>query len=175
MTQRDAENEALPVVDVIIEDDRWRAIGLDLLAERAVWAALAELALTPEGFTVCLMACDDARIAELNATFRGKGQPTNVLSWPSQDRAPSMGTVPTLPKPGPVEDPAELGDMALAYETCMAEAAAQGKSPHDHVTHLIVHATLHLLGYDHIHDVDCAIMEALEVRVLASLGVADPY
>ena len=166
----------MDLVETVIEDARWEAFGLSVLAERAGRAALAGLELAAGGFVVSLLACDDVRIAGLNADFRGKPQPTNVLSWPSQDRAAEFaGEVPELPKGGSSEDPESLGDIAIAWETCAREAGEQGKAMSDHVTHLIVHATLHLLGYDHIEDEDAALMEALEVRILASLGVSDPY
>ena len=107
-----------PFVDVVIEDDRWLALALDDLAQAAVGAALAEKSLPQVGFTLCLMACDDARIATLNADFRGKAVATNVLSWPSQDRAADQdGTAPDLPEPGPVDEPDHLGDIAISYET----------------------------------------------------------
>lgn len=165
-----------PLVDTIIEDPRWQAIDLPALAERIARAGLADLGLPPEGFMLCLMACDDARIAALNADFRGKPQPTNVLSWPSEERgAEHEGALPAPPEPGDAEDPAELGDIALAWETCCAEAEAADKSLPDHVTHLVLHGMLHLLGYDHIRDGDAELMEATERRILAQLGVADPY
>ena len=159
--------------DCVIEDDRWATLGLDALAERAVRAALSWRGI---GGDVVVMGCDDARIAALNADFRGKPQPTNVLSWPSEERgAEFVGEMPDPPEPGSAEDPESLGDIAIAWETCAAEAGAQGKPMQDHVTHLIVHGVLHLLGYDHIEDEDATLMEALEVRILASLGVSDPY
>lgn len=163
------------LVDVVIEDPRWETFGLEPVAERAACATLAGLGLPETGFTLCVMGCDDARIAVLNGTFRGKGTPTNVLSWPAEVLALGTGLVPDLPVPGTADDPEALGDIALAYDTCMAEAVAQGKSAQDHVTHLIVHGMLHLLGYDHMNDTDAALMEALEVRVLAPLGISDPY
>ena len=166
----------MELVETVIEDARWEAFGLAGLAERAARAVLARQGLEAGGFAIGLLACDDARIAGLNADFRGKPQPTNVLSWPSEDRAAErVGGAPALPEPGEAEDPEPLGDIAIAWETCEREAGEQGKTMADHVTHLIVHATLHLLGYDHIEEADAALMEALEVRILASLGVSDPY
>mgnify|MGYP005752877513 CR=1 FL=1 len=166
----------MELVETVIEDARWEAFGLAALAERGARAALAELGLPVEGFAISLMGCDDARIAALNADFRGKPQPTNVLSWPSEERgAEFVGEMPDPPEPGSAEDPESLGDIAIAWETCAAEAGAQGKPMQDHVTHLIVHGVLHLLGYDHVEDEDATLMEALEVRILASLGVSDPY
>lgn len=164
------------IVDIVIEDARWEAFGLEPLAERAVSAALAGAGLATARYSVVLMGCDDARIAELNADFRGKPVPTNVLSWPSEERAAEeAGGVPDLPLPGEDEDPCELGDIAIAYETCAREAAEQGKPMVEHVTHLVVHGVLHCLGYDHVDDADAAVMEGLEVRILASLGLSDPY
>lgn len=164
-------------IDVLIEDDGWRALDIETLAMRAAQETLARLGLDPDRFGVSLLACDDLRIAALNADFRGKPVPTNVLSWPAEDRAPPHpGTAPDRPDPAP--DPQgteELGDIAIALQTCLAEAAAAQKSPGDHVTHLLVHGVLHLLGYDHICDADAALMEGLEVEILATLGVADPY
>jgi probable rRNA maturation factor len=145
------------LVDCVIEDPRWDAFGLTSLAEAAACATLADLNLPTSGYLIVLMGCDDARIAALNADFRGKPQPTNVL--PEAD----------------ADDPTELGDIAIAWETCAGEAAAQHKPHKDHVTHLVVHGILHLLGYDHIDDADAALMEQTEARILASLGVADPY
>jgi len=164
-----------PLVDIVIEDDRWQAFGLDTLATTAVRAAFSELGLAETGFTLCLMGCDDARILELNGDFRGKAKPTNVLSWPSEERGVAAGDVPELPEAGAADDPEHLGDIAISYDTCATEAAEAGKPLADHVTHLVVHGLLHLLGYDHIDDADADLMEATEVRILARLGLSDPY
>ncbi|MFN6952712.1 MAG: rRNA maturation RNase YbeY [Albidovulum sp.] len=166
----------MDLVETVIEEARWEGFGLPALAERAARAALAGLGLEASGFAIVVMGCDDARIAALNADFRGKPQPTNVLSWPSEERGSAFaGEAPALPEPGSEDDPESLGDIAIAWETCAREAAEQGKTMADHVTHLLVHGVLHLLGYDHVEDEDAALMEALEVRILASLGVSDPY
>jgi probable rRNA maturation factor len=165
-----------PLVDTVIEDPRWEALGLDPLADRAVRAALSCLGVPDVGYTLCLMGCDDTRIATLNADFRGKPQATNVLSWPSEERAAEeAGDRPEPPEPGDPDDPESLGDIAIAYETCAAEAEAAGKPLTDHVTHLVVHGFLHLLGYDHEDDADAHLMETTETRILASLGLDDPY
>lgn len=164
-----------PLVDIIIEDERWQDL-LPALAETAAQAVLADQGLDPAAFEVSLLGCDDARIAVLNAEFRGKPAPTNVLSWPSQDLAPEAeGTRPDLPEPFLPDERESLGDIAIAWETCTREAEEQGKSLHDHVLHLIVHGVLHLLGYDHIREGDAALMEGTEVRVLDRMGISDPY
>lgn len=164
------------LVDIVIEEPLWETAGLEDLSERAAQAALAELGLGADGFLICVMGCDDARIATLNADFRGKPKSTNVLSWPSEERGPeAAGGVPDLPEPGDADDPEELGDIAISWGVCQAEAVEQGKSFDDHVTHLIVHAVLHLLGYDHMTEQDASLMEEIEIRALARLGIGNPY
>jgi probable rRNA maturation factor len=160
-------------IDIVIEDERWAEAGLEALAARATHATLAHLGLDPAAWEIAILACGDDRIAALNADFRGKPRPTNVLSWPSRERAALVaGAVPALPDPA--EGP-ELGDIAIAFETCDFEAAEAGLPFDHHVTHLLVHGTLHLLGYDHERDGDGDLMERIEVEVLASLGIPNPY
>lgn len=158
-------------VDVIIEDCRWEAVGLEALADRAVAATLQHLGLEADAWEVAVLAADDARISVLNEGFRGKPAATNVLSWPSVERGALVeGMRPALP----VGEP-ELGDLALAFETCAEEAVAGDLAFDAHITHLVVHGTLHLLGYDHVRDGDGDLMEATEIAILETLGIADPY
>ena len=160
--------KAAMLTETLIEDTRWRDTGLPDLAERASLAVLTHLGLSGE-YEISVLACDDSRIAALNGDFRDKPRPTNVLSWPAQDLAP-----PEAPKQNPV-GPTELGDIALSYDTCLREATDQAKPMDHHLTHLMVHAALHLLGYDHISDAEADRMEAIEAEILASLGVPNPY
>jgi probable rRNA maturation factor len=163
------------LVETLTEDHRWDALGLSALAEAAAAATLRHLGLDPGAYEISCLGCNDARIRDLNADFRGKPRPTNVLSWPSADRAPSRaGAMPRLPAPS-APRPLELGDIAIAYETCDAEARAAGLDLGRHATHLLVHGTLHLLGFDHERDGDAKLMERLEAEILAGLGIADPY
>lgn len=168
------------LTDTVIEDHRWHALDLETLAETAARAALAHLDLAPERFEIAVLGCDDARIAALNADFRGKAQPTNVLSWPALDHPiPAPGLAPDLSalRHGAAGAPfaTALGDIAIAFDTCQAEAAAAALAMPAHVTHLLVHATLHLLGYDHIRDLDATLMEATETEILGKLGINSPY
>ncbi|MWB79216.1 rRNA maturation RNase YbeY [Pseudooceanicola sp. 216_PA32_1] len=168
----------MTLVDCLTEDPRWDAAGLEPLAEAAARAALAGAGLDPDDWAISLLACDDARIAVLNAEFRGKPVPTNVLSWPSDDRAAQEpGATPDPPDPEDAMpgEPAELGDIAISYDTCLREAQAGGLALGDHATHLIVHAVLHLLGYDHERDEDATLMETLETAILGKMGLHDPY
>lgn len=163
------------LTDTIFEDDRWQAAGLDRLAETGAVAALAHLGLVPETYEIAVLGCSDTRIAALNGDFRDKPQATNVLSWPSEDLAAEAdGGAPFPPEPED-DEPHHLGDIALAYETCAQEAADRGIAMEQHVTHLIVHGVLHLLGYDHMRDLDATVMERLEVEILGNLGLPDPY
>ena len=157
----------IATAETVIEDDRWQAAGLEHLAGRALRATMDHLALNGEAV---VMGCDDARIAALNAEFRGKPQATNVLSWPAEEWE-GQGAAGLAPRPAVNE----LGDIAIAYDTCAAEAAAQGKTLDDHATHLLVHAVLHLCGFDHMSDAEAETMEAAERSILATMGIADPY
>ncbi|OHD05199.1 rRNA maturation RNase YbeY [Sphingopyxis sp. RIFCSPHIGHO2_12_FULL_65_19] len=144
---------------------------------RAAEAVAAALALTPFAglanaaplVEVAVRLTDDVEVHRLNRDFRGKDKPTNVLSFPQvqQDLLEGLSN----------SDDGEilLGDIVLARETCAREAAEKGISLEDHATHLIVHGTLHLVGYDHMDDASAAAMEAIEVKALASLGIANPY
>lgn len=157
-------------IDVLIDAHDWQALDLSDLARNAGAAVVAELDLGQD-HEVSLLACDDARIAVLNEQFRGKPVPTNVLSWPALDLAPEKaGAMPELSSAMP-----GLGDIAIAFGVCAREAREQGKPFEDHVMHLLVHGMLHLLGFDHIREEDAALMEGLESRILAKLGIADPY
>jgi probable rRNA maturation factor len=158
-------------VDCIVEDARWGDIKD--LAQLATDAALTRIGVEPSVFEISLLACNDARIAVLNEDFRGKPQPTNVLSWPSDERgAFADGEMPVAPMVGPDN---ELGDIAIAYDTCAREAGEAGKTIRDHTIHLLVHGTLHLLGFDHERDRDATLMEGLETEILGKLGIRDPY
>ncbi len=143
-------------------------------AERAARAALeltphGELAAGPACVELSVKLSDDAEVQGLNAAYRGKDKPTNVLSFPMVQ----MDLLEAID----IGDDGEtlLGDIILAYETCAREAQERGISLVDHATHLIVHGTLHLVGYDHENDAEAEAMEAIETRALASLGLADPY
>ncbi|MFP7571839.1 rRNA maturation RNase YbeY [Marivita sp. S2033] len=164
------------VTDIVLQDLRWEPVSLADLSERAVLNVLEFMEFPTEGYEVSILGCDDDRISELNAEFRGKPVATNVLSWPAHDlSAAEDGAEPSTP---PAPDPLmgeSLGDIAIAYDTCLRESGAAGKSFDDHVTHLIVHAMLHLLGYDHVRDHDATLMEGLETEILGKMGVADPY
>lgn len=159
-----------PLVDVRIAGGDWSACGdPGALAGAAARAVLAEAGLAAAHVEVSLLFTDDAEIARLNAAFRGKAAPTNVLSWPAFDLKP--GQVPAASRAGRVS----LGDIALAAETVAKESQVQGLAVADHAAHLIVHGVLHLLGYDHTSDADAETMEQIERAALARLGIADPY
>lgn len=160
--------------DILIEESRWARLDFETLAETACQSVLEHLGQKGE-VEVSILACNDARIAVLNADFRGKPQPTNVLSWPSEERGAKVaGAHPVRPRAGP-DGTIELGDIAIAYETCAAEAEKAGRKLEHHVTHLVIHGVLHLFGYDHERDQDATLMEAIETEILGKLGIQDPY
>ena len=152
-------------VSIEVEDQAWLALsGLEELVHASVGAALAGAACEDRGHHVSVLLTDDDEIAAINAEWRGKDKPTNVLSFPTPE---------DLPVPDGELRP--LGDIVLAHGVITREAAEQGKTLRDHTAHLIVHGTLHLLGYDHEVDDEAEEMEALETRILMGLGISDPY
>ena len=155
-----------PAVDVLIESDAWRALAdVEDIVRRAVALAAASSAVTTHrGTELSVLLCDDQTIAGLNARWRGQERPTNVLSFPAP---PPLHAAPGSRAP--------LGDIAIAYETVVREAGEQGKPVMDHLSHLVVHGFLHLLGYDHHMDGEAERMERLERDILAQIGIADPY
>lgn len=152
------------VLDCVSESPLWdRHPDMEAVAERALAQAVRDCGVTLlEGAEVSLLLIDDARMRVMNKEWREKDRPTNVLSFQS---------VP----PERLASAPFLGDIVLACETVEREAAEENKSFDDHAAHLVVHGFLHLLGHDHIDDRDAETMEALETRILAALGIADPY
>lgn len=157
---------ALPLeIALEVEAGDWPPEGeLDAVLQRVAEACLAELdvaATQPPELGVTFT--DDDRIAELNRQWRGKSGPTNVLSFPLVELTPGA------------EMPPMLGDIVIAFETVAREAQEQEKPFIDHLTHLLVHGLLHLVGYDHMNDDEAETMEALERRILERLAIPDPY
>lgn len=150
-----------PVIDITIDHEAWCVIDdIEGLVERAVAAALAESRPgLPAETELSVVLCDDAFIQGLNAQWRGRNTSTNVLSFPVDTGAK-----------GPA-----LGDIVIAFETSAREAEEEHRTLSDHLSHLVVHGTLHLLGFDHEDDQDAEAMEGLESRTLESLGIASPY
>jgi probable rRNA maturation factor len=150
-------------IDVVHDGGDWETVaGAESLVRTAAAALAAELLLGRS--EVCIALSNDAQIAELNANYRGKPAPTNVLSFPAGPNIPIDD-----------DDPRFLGDVVLALETLQREAAELGLPIEHHMQHLVVHGLLHLLGYDHGTDQEAQAMESLEVRILQRLGIADPY
>ena len=158
------------IADISIEADWPGEADWEALAERAAAAAVS---VAPElghaRLSASLLFTSDAEVQLLNAEWRGKDKPTNVLSFPMLER----GELLALAADGP---PEMLGDIALALETCAREAAEKAVPLADHAAHLIIHGLLHLAGHDHeTSSADATEMEALEIKALASMGIADPY
>lgn len=152
-------------VSIEVEDEAWQALaGLDQLARTAVASALSGAGANGEEREIALLFTSDQSIAEINADWRGKNNPTNVLSFPASSDMPI-----------PEGEPRPLGDIVLSHGVIAREAAEQGKTLHDHTAHLIVHGVLHLLGFDHETDAEAGEMERLETDILKGLGISDPY
>jgi probable rRNA maturation factor len=151
------------ILDVVIEAGDWAALGdVAQIVAPIVGAVEVHRALQDHlPGEVCLALADDEAIAELNAQFRSQDKPTNVLSFPAG--------------PAVVKASRMLGDIVLGFETIVGEARDQGIAANDHVRHLVLHGLLHLMGYDHETEADAHVMEALEIEILAGLGIPNPY
>lgn len=161
----DAADDTGIAIDILVEAGDWPdARSLESLSRTAIIAACAELAIgADQASELSIVFSDDAHVRALNAEWRGKDKPTNVLSFPA---------FPTV-RGGKL--PPMLGDIVLARETIISEAALDEKRADHHLTHLLVHGFLHLLGYDHETPDDAEAMEATERRILARLAIPDPY
>ena len=146
----------MTLVEVEIEADAWRAALPE--AEDLVRTATGVALDGQRRAAVTILLTDDETVRDLNARFRGADAPTNVLAFPAAANPEAL-----------------LGDIALAFGVCEREARDQGKPLADHLSHLVIHGVLHLLGYDHQDDAEATVMEARERELLAGLGVADPY
>ena len=157
-------DSSVPVeIDLSVEAGDWPdEAALTRLVDRAVSAAFAETSAAGPS-ELSIVFSDDAHIRTLNAGWRGKDKATNVLSFPAFP----------LPKGGKL--PPMLGDIVLAAETVAREAALEEKPFENHITHLVIHGLLHLLGYDHETDAEAEEMEAIERAALARLAIPDPY
>jgi len=155
-------------------DEEWDSSrSWEPLVRQAAEAAIAEsdypeLARSERPVEISVTLTGNEQVRALNGKWRGKDQPTNVLSFPMADEL-------DLARANVAEQELLLGDIVLAHGVCEVEAADKGVSFQNHATHLLVHGTLHLLGYDHHADADAADMESREVRALARLGIASPY
>lgn len=150
-------------IEILMLDPAWNSDLPEALevCRRAATAAL-NAAGEPGAVEISIALADDPLLQQLNRDYRGQDKPTNVLSFPAD--APAHAAGPRL-----------LGDVVLARTTLLAEARRQQKLPADHLSHLVVHGVLHLLGYDHEGDDEAVVMEKLETGVLSGLGISDPY
>jgi probable rRNA maturation factor len=159
---------AYPLTEVIVAADCWQSEpDAEATVQRAIVAASqATGADVVDNAEVAVMLTDDATIRTFNKDFRGIDKPTNVLSFPAPEMDVADDQEPA---------PRALGDIAIAYETLRREADEEAKPFLHHLSHLAVHGFLHLIGYDHETDEEAEEMEALEVAILAQLGIPDPY
>lgn len=177
-------------IESVIEAGDWSALlgglsdaQIETLADKTVRHALATdpaftaflgNAANDGRLTLALLFTDNAAVRKLNREWRDQDKPTNVLSFPGDWLELEDEDIAALAA-GDDVPPAHIGDIALALETIRDEAAEQGKDPRAHLLHLILHGTLHLLGHDHEIEAEAEAMEALETRLLADFGIADPY
>jgi probable rRNA maturation factor len=167
--RRRRQRAAAPAIDIVVDSPLWKAQrGVKALLHRAISQAAAMAASA--GGEVAVLLVDDTAMRALNRDWRGKDEPTNVLSFPAPSDLPAA---PSAGRRG--SRPRLLGDIVIAYETTAREALAGHLPFGHHLVHLAVHGFLHLVGHDHEAEAEAEAMEALEVAVLARLDVPDPY
>ncbi len=182
-TASPAPDTSSDIAQVIMEDERWQTCDLPALANRAFAPVFKGHSLNPNLWSIGVLGCDDTRITALNATFRDKPTPTNVLSWPTFALTPAQAG--QIPANSGFED--SLGDIALAYETVLGEIQNNNNAKthtnnstikmsfNDYVCYLLIHGCLHLLGYDHETSEDAAAMHHREKEYLAVLQINHPF
>lgn len=157
----------LPTTEVLVVADCWQdEADAEAVIQRAIAAAAAAVEVDVGDAELAIMLTDDYGIRTLNRNWRGIDKPTNVLSFPALQPEGARGAQ---------DAPRMLGDIAIAYETMRREADREEKPFDHHLSHLAVHGFLHLIGYDHENDADADEMESLETKILAQLGIPDPY
>ncbi|MEB3701725.1 Endoribonuclease YbeY [Candidatus Bealeia paramacronuclearis] len=156
----------IPGVIISFSDSAWQQSLPDCegLVLQVMEVAIPFIPFDLRGTELSVYLTDDEEIQGLNKDYRGKNKPTNVLSFP-------QGNVPK----GPNGEVHPLGDIAMAYETCLREADHEGIPFKNHFIHLLIHGLLHLLGYDHENEEDAEKMETLEVQILQALHIPNPY
>ena len=159
MTRRVSKSASSPNaarITILIHDARWK--GLKPTVQHAAAAALSEQKIKDSAVVIVL--ANDTEVQILNNAYRGKNKPTNVLSFPNDVVEKRIR---------------QLGDIILSYDRVAEETTAQNKPFKHHLTHLVIHGVLHLLGLDHENEIDANIMEAYEIAILARMGIANPY
>ena len=164
-----------PCIDVSVPCPAWNKLDFDAEDLAGEITALAfDKALKPPAIgcrdvEISVSLADDKTIHALNKKYRGKDTPTNVLSFAALDAGENQPASPVCALP------CALGDIVIAFETAKRESEAMIVPFRDHYTHLLIHGTLHLLGYDHEQENDAKVMERLEISILSSLGIENPY
>lgn len=164
--------------DVVFNDRRWKQIPLEEIAVNALKLIIANFLEKDKKFGVSILASNDAELKELNRSFRGKNTSTNIISWPEhslQTKQPGC-----LPKQlskliANYKGETLLGNLAISFERCSIEAKEKKINFEDHMFHLLLHGYLHLIGFDHQHELDANLMENIEIRLLSRVGIKNPY
>ena len=164
--------------DVVIKDKRWRKIPLEEIAGSALKLVIANFLGNDKKFGVSILASNNAEIRELNKSFRGKNTSTNIISWPEyslQSKKPGDFPEKLSRVKTDYEGETFLGNLAISFERCSTEAGEKKINLEDHILHLFLHGFLHLIGFDHQHELDANLMENIEITLLSGVGIKNPY
>ena len=166
------------IINITFRDKRWVKIPLEEIAKGALQLIIDKFLGQDNNFEVSILATDDAEIRELNKNFRGNDSSTNIISWPEHEtQSNQLGHIPDLVDKlkSRFEGLTFLGNIAISFDRCFIEAEEKNIQFEDHVTHLLLHGYLHLIGFDHQNETDANLMEDIEIKLLSVVGIKNPY
>ena len=164
--------------DIVLKDERWKTLPLYEIAQVSFDLIENNILHACNEFEISLLATDDFEMTDLNNQFRGYRTPTNILSWPEYKYEQLLpGKLPKRigKRFNYCKELDFLGNLAISFDQCSTEAAQRNLNFKDHITHLLIHGCLHLIGFDHENELDATLMENIEKRLLVELGIKNPY
>ena len=164
--------------NIVYKDDRWKKIPLQKIAQSSLNLIVDKILHKEKQLEISILASNDFELAKLNKQYRGSSTPTNILAWPEHDfKRSTPGALPnyTSTSYGDFDGLDFIGNLAISFDRCSIEAQEENISLEDHITHLLIHGFLHLIGFDHENELDATLMEEIEKRLLFQLGIKNPY
>ena len=164
-------------VNIEFQDHRWKSLPLDRIAQVSLNLITENILKKSNNFEISVLASNDYEISLLNMRFRGYNSPTDILSWPEHEYYRSKpGEFPKIAsRSNLAQEAGFLGNLAISYDRCSIDSEKANLTLEDHLSHLLVHGCLHLVGFDHQNELDAALMETMEKELLAVLGIKNPY
>lgn len=164
--------------NIVYKDDRWKKIPLQKIAQSSLNLIVDKILHKEKQLEISILASNDFELAKLNKQYRGSSTPTNILAWPEHDfKRSTPGALPnyTSTSYSDFEGLDFIGNLAISFDRCSIESEETNIIFDNHLTHLLVHGCLHLIGFDHHDELDARLMEDVERKLLSELGIKNPY